>query len=285
MYGNLIGKHLTHCSKGHGIIIDHKESLNVDKDYFTVKYDDEDIKDSTFVYPDVFDGYAKFDDESDQKQAIEYVENIKLKERLAKEEAKRLREEEELRKLEEKKTKTKIENKKLYIAKQKKRYEEKRLLEPYPTWLVFQGTSWEKESTEQFIYVSDIKNDNCIEMPFWKDILELKMDDVIIHCKGQHIYAISQVVLPVNSDVPSDEGYKVECDYIILNNPLDLNEYRDQIIEYKQEYRSPFNKNGTGNQGYLFPLDYDLAQFFIKEIVKTNDLKQKYIQDIIDSNL
>lgn len=56
MYGNLVGKHLTHCSKGHGIIIDHKESLNIDKDYITVKYDNEDIKDSTFVYPDVFDG-------------------------------------------------------------------------------------------------------------------------------------------------------------------------------------------------------------------------------------
>ena len=31
-----------------------------------------------------------------------------------------------------------------------------------------------------------------------------------------------------------------------------------------------FNKNGTGNQGYLFNMNMGLAKFFMKEIIKVN---------------
>ena len=47
---------------------------------------------------------------------------------------------------------------------------------------------------------------------------------------------------------------------------------------------SPFNKNGLGNQGYLYRIDLDLAQSFIFKIVELNpELKNiDYIQEILE---
>lgn len=282
---NLVGQKLIHESFGCGIITEHIS--NNSYDYIKVKFEDE--KTRQFQYPDIVMSFAKFENNIQQTIAIKKYNNRITKEKLAKEEFKRQYELKQLKLLEEKQKLNKIKNKKLYIAKQKKRYEEKQLLEPIATWLVFQGKSFKEESENQYLFVEDTINSNCIEMPFWATIKELKINNVVLHCKGKFIYAISKVIstaykTQINS---KKEGFKVDCDYIILTNQLDLSNYREQIIEYNQEYMSPFNKYGKGNQGYLYPLDYDLAQFFIKEIIKINPslTKYEYIKTIIETKL
>lgn len=41
-------------------------------------------------------------------------------------------------------------------------------------------------------------------------------------------------------------------------------------IQASHEKYSPFNKNGAGNQGYLFPLSNELAKLLLSEIKKNN---------------
>lgn len=66
------------------------------------------------------------------------------------------------------------------------------------------------------------------------------------------------------------EGFKVDCKYIIMRFPIKTNNFKDQIIKYSTEQYSPFNKNGTGNQGYLFDLNQNLAKIFLEALVDNN---------------
>jgi hypothetical protein len=47
----------------------------------------------------------------------------------------------------------------------------------------------------------------------------------------------------------------------------------------------PFNKNGTGNQGYLFNLNKELAKFFLNKIIQRNPSVKNinYLNDILDN--
>jgi len=64
----------------------------------------------------------------------------------------------------------------------------------------------------------------------------------------------------------------------------DLLKYKKEIIKYCPNYEyQPFNKNGTGNQGYLFDICKEIAKLFISEIVMSNTMlgAVSFIKDIL----
>jgi hypothetical protein len=78
----------------------------------------------------------------------------------------------------------------------------------------------------------------------------------------------------------------VKTKYQLLNWSIITTEYTKEIIRLQGDHEGkgyPFNKNGKGNEGYLFNLNKSLAKFFMEEIIKCNPfMKEKdYVKDLL----
>lgn len=147
-------------------------------------------------------------------------------------------------------------------------------------YFVFQNKNFEDEFNNKFLWAPILSPGGKTAKHHWKRLTELKKGNVILHGVSGNIVAISTVTAPyIESPRPSTQpendieimGMKVECDYTLLKNPLAFAKYKEEIIKTNSETTyPPFNKNGMGNQGYLYNISANLALFFIKEIVSNN---------------
>lgn len=144
-------------------------------------------------------------------------------------------------------------------------------------YYVFQGKEFESESKSGIIW-APYGNKH-----FWERLKYLKKGDILLHGCNGYIYAISVVkdsfyeaptpIKHYRDDYENMLGRQVNCSYEVIRNPIKTSWYKDQILQYNNKTNyPPFNKNGTGMQGYLFNIHPDLARFFIKETVKRNPI-------------
>lgn len=139
-------------------------------------------------------------------------------------------------------------------------------------YFVFQGGAFNSEMRAGYIQ-APLESAGGFVPHHWERLAYLRAGDVILHCVGGVILAVS-VVKGVSYQATNHLGQKcrrVDCDYHIFKNSLNLDNYRSEIIHYcaNRQYQ-PFNKNGTGNQGYLFDINKDLAVLFLRDIVNKN---------------
>lgn len=146
-------------------------------------------------------------------------------------------------------------------------------------YFCFQGKQFKNELLGGYIFAG---LDPTIS--HWKRLKELKEGDVIFHGSMQGILAVSIVKggysiekRPLAHYLANErkdyKGLYVQCKYLLLKHPIITQNYKKEIIEYQGDHSGkgyPFNKNGTGNQGYLFNMNMGLAKFFMKEIIKVN---------------
>lgn len=159
-------------------------------------------------------------------------------------------------------------------------------------FFVFQGKQFEFEYFGEYIFA------RLEPISHWKRLRELKKGDIIIHGQGQFIRAISEVqssckVMPIpeyHHDAAAEnygaDGLMVPTKYILLKYPLNLAFCREEIKKLQGNTEGkgyPFDKNGKGNQGYLFNLKRELAEFFISKMFKLNVFLKdvNYIQEFI----
>ena len=118
----------------------------------------------------------------------------------------------------------------------------------------------------------------------WNRLEEVSKGDIVFHAANQRIVAVS-IAEGKQYQNPNDPSQRrVNCDYTIISQPVELSKYRDKIISIcmDQEY-APFNKNGMGNQGYLFYIRKKLAQIFAEDILKNNPgIKAEYLKEILE---
>ena len=142
----------------------------------------------------------------------------------------------------------------------------------------FQGKQFVNEASRGYIF--------ALDKPFhhWARLKELKKGDIIFHGTEQGIVAISIVEERYTygkrpkehylaNDFKDATGLMVKTQYDFIDKPILTIEYIQEINQFQGNHRGkgyPFNKNGTGNQGYLFNLNGKLAQFFMAEIIKRN---------------
>lgn len=162
----------------------------------------------------------------------------------------------------------------------------------YGIFIVFQrggkNGQFANESTAGILEAP--KKDKSGKTPHhWKRIENVKKDDLIFHMSGQKIAAVSIAKDKVH-DNETGTGYILESEYTILANKLDLVPLRQTIVGECRGFKaSPFNKNGTGNEGYLFDMPPGLSDKFIDEIIESNpnqdlDFLNKYKSRVKDSN-
>lgn len=276
---------VNHNKFGYGLI----ESTYIKNNsyYISVIFDK---KDCTFIFPDIFDNYMQLEDRNTQLYVEKLIKNKKeqiAQEKLEKQkillERKQKEKEEYEQYIKNKKQIDKIEQQHLYFkTKHEKEF-------PYSTFLVYQGKTWDWESKEQILC---IHREYDRKVAFWDIISELKVKDIILHCKGQLLVAVSRVTKEAYESDEDSYGENVKSlrlnsDYIVLRNPIYLQQYREDIKKYNEINKpkfSPFNKHGLGNQGYLFSIDRDLAQAFVVEVVRNNQklLKVDYIKELLE---
>ena len=150
-------------------------------------------------------------------------------------------------------------------------------------YYVFQGKSYEHERRYGYMWAPANSG-----IHHWERMRQLRPGDIIFHGAGGEIRSISEVKNAFHSAIfpfnPSEgTGYKVDCNYYDLRYPITTKFYKEEIKKYSGFY-TPFNKNGTGNQGYLFDLDIRLAKYFLDIIIRYNpDIKNlQFLDELIN---
>lgn len=147
------------------------------------------------------------------------------------------------------------------------------------TYFVFQNSTFEQESSGGYIWAPTSGRDGN-SRHFWTRLTDIRPGDIIFHGYRTYVQAISiargacykcnQPEELRTEDQWEQEGWRVDCEYIILDNPIKTSNYREDILRLCNVKYAPFDKDGNGNMGYLFDLDRELAQIFMGAIVKAN---------------
>ena len=156
------------------------------------------------------------------------------------------------------------------------------------TYFVFQAGGFDDEARESRIW-APIYSASGNRLFYWDSLLSVRKDDVIFHGSNGYIKGISRVMGACydaeNPNLWADggkyrNGRRADCEYTILKNPIRTEIFRDEIVKYCNVKYAPFDKNGNGNQGYLYDLDSKLATVFLKGIIKENPEVEKleYVQ-------
>jgi putative restriction endonuclease len=153
-------------------------------------------------------------------------------------------------------------------------------------FLVFQGDTYEEELKLNCLW-APISNKAGNKVHHHSRLLDLKPGDQVIHLKKQSIMAISSVLgRAYNSELPFEfnrqalngNGMRVDLKITELDEPIPTNEIMGKIHDYLPKKYSPFNKNGSGNQGYLFPINKNV--FYT---VLNFDMDESYLEPDISS--
>lgn len=267
---NLVNKQVKHSG-----ILGIETVTEQDEKYITVQFSSKICK---FMYPSAFEKFLVPVDQSDADAIRAEIAEAKaaMEEVRAEEAAKKVAEEQE--RLEVLKAQTAVSDKK--VSSTKAYTPIKRVTGQALTYLVFQGNTYNEESTGQFIWAPKFTKDGRT-MHHWDRLMDVRKGDVIFHCSDGYIQAISRVKGACEDSARPDlntgdwtnwekDGRRVDCDYHLLKTPLKHGAYKEKILEYCNVKYAPFDKDGNGNMGYLFDLNQNLAAFFIQEIAKKN---------------
>ncbi len=113
---------------------------------------------------------------------------------------------------------------------------------------------------------------------YWDTLSDLKPGDILFHYQYPCIRAVS-IVSSSCYDVPisdlhgeteewGDTRRQVEFSPFVLDEPIKIADYKNEIIKYKRDknMNSAFNKNGGVVEGYVHELEPEIADLFEKAI-------------------
>lgn len=111
---------------------------------------------------------------------------------------------------------------------------------------------------------------------YWDTLSELKPGDLLFNYNEGIIKAVG-IVTSYCHDVPISElqwgteewgDTRRQVDYkpFELDNPINIADYRNEIIKYSRDKNSAFDKNGGVNRGYVYELEPELADLFARAI-------------------
>lgn len=146
-------------------------------------------------------------------------------------------------------------------------------------FFVFQNKTFEEEKNGSYLWAPKGK------FSHWKNMQNVKIGDIIFHSYKKQIVAVSQATSNCyDSKQPNelklenlwnDDGFKVDCTYYLIENPITIYDYIEDLLELQPKKYAPFNSVGRGNTGYLFDCNYEMASFLINKIKEKNNLNIK----------
>ncbi|MGG3801818.1 HNH endonuclease [Metabacillus fastidiosus] len=142
-------------------------------------------------------------------------------------------------------------------------------------YIVMQGHSYEEEKALGIIWSQ--QKDRGDNVPHsWKRMLEVSLGDRVFHYVHGDIVAIStaksacQTAAKPDGSNQAEEGYLIEMEYYELEKFLNIKSYFNGIEPLLPLKYSAFQKDGNGNQGYLYPCNELLAIKLLELIADLN---------------
>lgn len=144
---------------------------------------------------------------------------------------------------------------------------------------VFQGDTYKKELAGGYVW-SPQKTKNNQNHIGYKNMMLIKKGDLILHHSKGKIRALSiaennceSSPLPQEIEDYSDRwdtnGFRVNTKYYEFKNPITVNAFQGWLHS-NHEKNSAFNINGKPLQGYMYYLSDLHANFFIQQILLSN---------------
>lgn len=141
-------------------------------------------------------------------------------------------------------------------------------------YIVFRGNSYTKETSN---YIWALKYDASGESPhYWERMTEVEPGDIIFQYKEGYIKAVSTAITSCYDEVraiqrysgerDNSEGRRIDLNTTILDDPILISDFKEIIIRYRRDKYSAFNKNGGANQGYLYELEPEIFNLFMKQV-------------------
>lgn len=147
------------------------------------------------------------------------------------------------------------------------------------TFYVFQGGTFDRESRGGYLWAPVSSKDGSVPH-HWERLLDVRKGDIILHGCNAQVQAVSvardqcydcrQPDELQPEELWEHEGRRIDCEYIVLDEPVKTASLREDIIRLCNVKYAPFDKDGNGNMGYLYELNRELAQIFLRGIVKCN---------------
>lgn len=264
----LIGKRMKHKMLGVGAVVAQEG------DFLVIEFPQ---KTSRFQVSEMtFASFLTAEDPDVQIAILKELEDVKEAERQKALEAALTKQKEEEAKREALLAKHTVSRK---VSPEKAVVKQERIPGKRMTFYVFQGGTFNQESTGGYIWAPVSSKDGG--MPHhWTRLLDVQPGDIIFHGYNAHVQAISvardkcyECAQPTElrtEDLWEPEGRRVDCDYIVLDCPIKTANHKEDILRLCKVKYAPFDKDGNGNMGYLYELNRELAQIFLKGIVAAN---------------
>lgn len=138
-------------------------------------------------------------------------------------------------------------------------------------FIVMQNATHEEEINGGYMW-SPQKNKNGNSNHAYERMATIKAGNKIYSCFDQAIRAVGIATSDCyiaeqphelqEKNLWSDEGYKVDVDYTILEHPIMIRDFWGDMESDRPQKYSAFQENGRGNQAYLFPCPEAWASLF-----------------------
>jgi hypothetical protein len=262
--------------KMEGLLVKHKTLgtgtiTKFDGKFLTVSFE---TKVSMFQFPAAFTTFIQAADPADQTAILQEIENAKaavIEQQKASEEAKRAEIENE--------TPVKKTAHKSISTPKKAADKQERIAGKPMTFYVFQGSTFDREYQGGYLW-APITNKSGDTFHHWNRLLDVRPGDVILHGYNGHVQAVSiaraacyDCIQPKELQTEDSwdlQGRRLDTDYIMLKTPIRTSNYTEDIIRLCNTKYAPFNRMGTGNMGYLFEINREMAKIFLNAATTAN---------------
>lgn len=148
---------------------------------------------------------------------------------------------------------------------------------------VYQGETFAEELKKGFVWSPKLNKDGKGNKGF-STMTKIKEGDFIIHHYDGKIKAISIAKNDCyDANKPSykkargkewsNDGYRVDTDYTVLDKPVKLADHKAWLIKNYSE-DSAFTKNGTGKQQYMSTITEQHALYLLEQAIKLQSNKK-----------
>ena len=146
-------------------------------------------------------------------------------------------------------------------------------------FIVFQGRSFNEEFENGYLWAPKRSKDRE-ELFYWKNMTKVKKGDIIFSIVRGEVVSVNEAASDCTehsrpaskkSSNWEENGWYVKVNYNLISNPIKMKGHFSEIKDMLPSRYSPFDKNGDGNQGYLFEIGSMLANYILDLILKNNN--------------
>lgn len=135
-------------------------------------------------------------------------------------------------------------------------------------WYVMQGKTFNPQQGLAYLW-APLEGKGGRSFNHWKAVGDVRPDDIVIHHAAGGVQAVSRAAsMPSVAPQPvafdnewRGDGHRVELEVLVqLQQPVTLDTIRQKktlLQKALADVRGPYNRDGTGNQGYLFEFTWE----------------------------